>query len=192
MNRAYSILETKDFDESKRTFKGTATTPNPDRLQDVVEPKGAKYTLPLPLLAQHEHHMPIGLIKRATITNKGIDVEGEIAKDTGLDYIETAWKQLKAGLFRGLSIGFRPIKYKWIQDDKGNETGGIHFEEWDWMELSAVTIPANADCTINTIKNYDQDPRKRALVIDALSGRNPRIDEALASIARAKAALGDI
>ena len=75
------------------------------------------------------------------------------------------------------------------QDDKGNETGGIHFEEWDWLELSAVTIPANAECTITTIKSYDQDPVKRSQVVNALSERHSRINKALERIERAKSAL---
>jgi HK97 family phage prohead protease len=156
---------------------------------DIVEPKGAKYKLPLPLLSQHDHHLPIGWVKSATVTDKGIEIEGEVAEQAELDYVETAWKQLKAGLVRGLSIGFSPLKYKWIQDDKGNETGGIHFEEWDWLELSAVTIPANAECTISTLKSYDQDPVMRSQVVNALSERHSRINEATARIQRAKAAL---
>jgi len=189
MNRAYSILETKDFDDAKRQFVGIASTPNPDRMEDIVDPKGAKYKLPMPLLSQHAHHLPIGTIKSATVTSKGIKVEGEVAKDTDLDYVETAWKQIRHGLVKGLSIGFRPLKYKWIQDDEGKETGGIHFEEWEWFELSAVTIPANADCTIATLKSYDQDPVMRSQVVNALSERHSRISEATARIQRAKAAL---
>ena len=124
MNRAYSILTAKAFDEKSRTFKGIASTPTPDRMADIVEPKGAKYKLPLPLLSQHDHHLPIGWVKSATVTDNGIEIDGEVAEQADLDYVETAWKQLKAGLVRGLSIGFSPIKYKWIQDEKGNETGG--------------------------------------------------------------------
>jgi HK97 family phage prohead protease len=189
MNRAYSILTSKAFDEKSRTFKGVASTPTPDRMSDIVEPKGAKYKLPLPLLSQHDHHLPIGWVKSATVTDKGIEIEGEVAEQAELDYVETAWKQLKAGLVRGLSIGFSPLKYKWIQDEKGNETGGIHFEEWDWLELSAVTIPANAECTISTLKSYDQDPVMRSQVVNALSERHSRINEATVRIQRAKAAL---
>jgi len=189
MNRAYSILETKDFDDSKRQFVGIASTPNPDRMEDIVNPKGARYKLPMPLLSQHEHHLPIGEIKKVNVTAKGIEIEGEVDSDSGLDYIETAWKQIRHGLVKGLSIGFRPLKYKWIQDDKGRETGGIHFEEWDWYELSAVTIPAQAEATITAIKSYDQDPVMRSQVVNALSERHSRIEEATARIQRAKAAL---
>ncbi|NBQ44192.1 MAG: hypothetical protein EBU23_17455, partial [Mycobacteriaceae bacterium] len=30
----------------------------------------------------------------------------------------------------------------------------MHFTAWDWFELSAVTVPANADASIAVIKRY--------------------------------------
>ena len=189
MNRAYSVFEVKSVSEEQRRLTGVATTVAPDRMSDIVESRGAKFKLPLPLLSQHEHHLPIGLVKTANVYDDRIEIEAEIAKNTDLDYVETAWKQLKAGLVRGLSIGFSPIKYKWIQDDKGNETGGLHFEEWDWIELSALTVPAQSQATITTIKSYDQDPVKRSQVVNALSEHHSRVNAALERIERAKATL---
>ena len=40
--------------------------------------------------------------------------------------------------------------------------GGIRCDEWDWFELSAVTIPAQADATINAVKSIDAGLRKAA------------------------------
>lgn len=182
--RAYAILEAKSFDDEKRQFSGIASTPTPDRMEDVVEPKGAQYKLPLPLLSQHEHHKPIGFIRRAKVTDDGIEVEGEIAKETGLAYIETAWKQIRAGLVRGLSIGFRALDWDYIKD-----SDGIRYKSWEWLELSAVTIPAHGDATITAIKNYDTDPSKRSEVVDLLSAHSPRVQQALERIERAKAVL---
>ena len=50
MNRAYSILEIKTVSDDQRIITGTATTPSPDRVGDVVEPLGVKFKNPLPLL----------------------------------------------------------------------------------------------------------------------------------------------
>ena len=54
MNRAYSLLTLKAVDEDARIITGMATTPTPDRLQDVVEPRGAQFKLPIPFLWQHD------------------------------------------------------------------------------------------------------------------------------------------
>ncbi len=46
MNRAYSLIEVKSLDEGKRTFSGWATTPDVDRVNDTINPLGAKFTNP--------------------------------------------------------------------------------------------------------------------------------------------------
>lgn len=50
MERAYSFLQVKSFDSERRTIKGIATTPTPDRVGDIVEPKGVKVAAEIPLL----------------------------------------------------------------------------------------------------------------------------------------------
>ncbi|WP_174806754.1 HK97 family phage prohead protease, partial [Escherichia coli] len=59
-----------------------------------------------------------------------------------------AWAAIKTGLVRGLSVGFRPHEYTYL------DGGGLHFLRWELMEVSAVTVPANAECTIRTIKSF--------------------------------------
>jgi HK97 family phage prohead protease len=147
--KSWSTLEIKSVDEARRIIRGIASTPSTDRAGDIVEPRGAKFTLPIPLLSQHDHGAPIGMVTMATVTDSGIEIEAEIAKDSSLDYVEKSWNQIKAGLVRGLSIGFRALKSEPI---KG---GGYRFKQWLFLELSAVTIPCNADASITSIKKFD-------------------------------------
>lgn len=149
MNRAYSILEIKDVDDERRIITGIASTPTPDRMADIVKPEGAIYKLPLPLLWQHDSWNPIGHVTKAKVTKKGIEIVAEIAKDVS-DEIERAWKLIKAGLVRGLSIGFRGI-----DEDPIPNSWGIIYNTWEWLELSAVTIPANEEATITSVKKFD-------------------------------------
>ncbi|MFM7011873.1 MAG: peptidase U35, partial [Betaproteobacteria bacterium] len=60
INRAYSVLTIKSYDDDERTIEGIATTPSPDRYGDIVEPDGAKFQLPIPLLWQHDSDKPVG------------------------------------------------------------------------------------------------------------------------------------
>ncbi|HXV28716.1 MAG TPA: phage major capsid protein, partial [Sinorhizobium sp.] len=62
--------------------------------------------------------------------------------------------EIKAGLVRGLSIGFKPIEYEPL--DPKDPFGGLRFSAWNWYELSLVTIPANADAQISIVKSIDQ------------------------------------
>ena len=157
-HRAYSCLEIKASAETggRRTFKGIATTPATDRTGDIVEPKGAEFKLPIPLLWQHNSSDPIGWITSAKVTAAGIEIEGEVASfpdDPEGDLakrLTKAWQMLKAGLVRGLSIGFRGIETARIEPGYG-----MRFMKWLWLELSAVTIPANAEATITAIKSAD-------------------------------------
>ena len=163
MQRAMSCLEIKSIDEEKREIVGLATTPSPDRVGDIVEPKGAQFKLPVPLLWQHDHSLPIGHVSAARVTSKGIEVTAKIAKvdeeGTLKNRLDEAWQSMKAGLVRGLSIGFKPLESSRLDGDKSY---GMRYLKWLWLELSAVTVPANADCSITTLKNLDRRHRASA------------------------------
>lgn len=149
MNRAYSLLEIKEMDDDARTITGVASTISPDRMGDVVDPMGAEFKLPLPLLWQHDSRQPIGHVTDAKVTKTGITVTAQIAKGVS-DQIDQAWSLIKSGLVRGLSIGFRGLDVEQIPN-----SWGVIFKSWEWLELSAVTIPANAEASIQTIKSID-------------------------------------
>jgi HK97 family phage major capsid protein/HK97 family phage prohead protease len=150
LHRAYSTIEIKSVDDDLRIITGIASTPTPDRMGDVVDPKGVSFKTPLPLLWQHKADQPIGHVTAAKVTADGIAITAQIAKGV-LPRIDEAWALIKSGLVRGLSIGFRatedpePIKGSW----------GFTFRKWEWLELSAVTIPANSDASITAIKSID-------------------------------------
>ena len=158
MNRAYSLIELKAVDEDKRIIEGIASTPTPDRVEDIVEPMGAEFKLPLPFLWQHDKNQPIGHVTRAKPTKKGIPVKIQMVRTdepgTLKDRLDEAWQSIKLGLVRGLSIGFKALE---TADIEG--TFGVRFMKWEWLELSAVTIPANADATILAVKQYDEQSR---------------------------------
>jgi HK97 family phage prohead protease len=154
MNRAYSFLEIKAVGDEERVISGWATTPAPDRVEDVVEPLGVTFKNPMPLLWQHEHDKPIGLVEFGTPTAKGVPFTARLPKieEEGKlrDRIEEAWQSIKAGLVRAVSIGFRSLEHEQIAG-----SWGIRYIRTEVFELSAVTIPANAQATITSIKSFD-------------------------------------
>jgi HK97 family phage prohead protease len=158
MNRAYTFLDIKAMDDDGEyvTVKGIASTPTPDRMDDIVDPMGAKFKTPMPLLWQHQHDKPVGHVTFAKPNKNGIPFEAQIPriKEAGTlkDRVDEAIQSLKYRLVAAVSIGFAPIKdaYEFM------ENGGIHFKEWEWMELSLVTIPANSEAIISAVKSIDQ------------------------------------
>jgi HK97 family phage major capsid protein/HK97 family phage prohead protease len=151
--RAWSTLTIKSVDDEQRTIEGIASTPEVDRMGDIVEPKGAEFNLPIPLLWQHNHDEPIGTVLSAKVTDAGIQIKAQIGKGV-LPRIDEAWALIKSGLVRGLSIGFQPLESEPIKGSYGQR-----FTKWSWLELSAVTIPANAGASILAIKQADTGSR---------------------------------
>jgi HK97 family phage major capsid protein/HK97 family phage prohead protease len=158
MNRAYSILNVKRIREEDelRLIEGLATTPTPDRLGDIVEPLGVKFKNPLKLLWQHKHDQPIGSVNFKTPTANGIEFEARIAKTDRpgrvKDRLDEAWDSVGLGLVSAVSIGFKAIDFEFMKDGDG-----IRFKETEVIELSLVTIPANSECNISTIKSLDNE-----------------------------------
>lgn len=153
MTKAYSTLQIKSVTDTddERIITGIATTPSTDRDDDILEPLGAKFTLPIPLLSHHNHSQPIGEVIQAEVTAGGILITAKIAKidEEGKlkERIDEAWQSIKSGLIKGLSVGFKIKEYSYIEN-----SWGLHIKEWEWWELSIVTIPANADSVITSVK----------------------------------------
>jgi HK97 family phage major capsid protein/HK97 family phage prohead protease len=160
--RAYSTIEIKTIDNEQRVIEGIASTPTPDRIGDVMNPLGAKFSLPMPLLWQHDSKAPIGQVVWAEARPDGIPFRAKIANVTEpgrlKDRCDEAWQSLKYGIVRGASIGFNaPFdKITRLKD------GGFQYDEWSWLELSAVTIPANSEASITNIRSIDQQLLKAA------------------------------
>jgi HK97 family phage major capsid protein/HK97 family phage prohead protease len=170
VDRAYSLLTIKSIDDDARVITGIATSASTDRVGDIVDPSGAEFKLPIPLLWQHDAHQPIGEVFAARRTSGGIEISARLAKidEPGRlkDRLDEAWQSIKSGLVRGLSIGFKSLEQEPI---KG--TYGLRFLKWLWLELSAVTIPANADGSILSVKSIQQYDKELAA-----SGIAPPVD----------------
>lgn len=171
--RAYSLLTVKAVNEENRIIKGIATTPEPDRVGDVVEPDGVVFKNPAPLLWMHKHDLPVGTVTFGKPTKDGVPFEARlpsVLEPSQLKArIDEAWQSIKAGLVRAVSIGFRPLEYSIIDD-----TGGYRFTKSEIYELSLVTVPANPGASITEIKSFDAQILAAAGRLDkAANGLNP-------------------
>jgi HK97 family phage prohead protease len=170
MQRAYSVLNVKKVaDEADEWIvEGVASTPRTDRSGDIVEPMGAKFKLPMPLLWQHDSTQPIGRVEFASPTPKGIPFRAHIPKvvEAGRlkDRIDEAVQSIKYRLVACVSIGFQAFA-----DSVERIETGLRFKTWEWLELSLVTIPANADATITGVKSIDTELRRAAFGAQAKS-----------------------
>jgi HK97 family phage major capsid protein/HK97 family phage prohead protease len=155
LNKAYSLLTVKSIDPEKRQISGIATTPALDENGDVLEPLGVRYKNPLPLLFHHDRKQPVGRANFHTPTKDGVAFDATFPKvdEPGIvkDRVDEAWHSVKAGLITGVSVGVTAL----MSDIEKLPSGGLRILKSDVFELSLVTIPANREATILTVKELD-------------------------------------
>jgi HK97 family phage prohead protease len=152
-NRMFSAVLIKSVDDEQRVIEGIASTPTPDRVKDVIEPRGLTFADEVPLLWMHKHDLPVGTVQFGAATDKGLPFRAQIPKlsEPGVvkDRTDEAWDSVKTGLVKGVSIGFLPEEYE------GLPTGGVHFTKASVHELSLVTVPCNAEAIITAYKSLE-------------------------------------
>lgn len=124
------------------SFTGWASTADLDLVGDSVDPAGAVYELPLPLLWMHDHAQPVGVVESAHLSGKGIRVSfrllGEVEKT------REAVALIEAGAL-ALSIGFLPLEAEPLPN------GGTRYRRWRWNELSIVSVACNPAARIDRV-----------------------------------------
>lgn len=150
--RTLCATTVKAVNKDAREVAHVITTANPDRVGDVVEASGAdlaNYMRHPVVMADHSYSIDriIGRAVSVEITKDGIFARTKY-RDTplGKDAFNLAAEGLGAW-----SIGFRPITFKAIKDDKGF-TKGFHFTKWELLEYSQVAIPMNPDAVQQAIQ----------------------------------------
>lgn len=183
LQRAYSVLTVKSVDVEGFTISGVASTPTPDRMGDIVEPKGIQFKNPVPLLLFHDSSRPVGTVKFNKPDDSGLTFTAKLVDPATVssaalkERAQEAWDSIKAKLIRGVSIGFRVLEdgIEFIRD-----TGGVRFLATEVLELSLVTVPANAEATITEIKSID------SAVLASLGERSSSTQPVPAGTQRAK------
>ena len=120
------------------------STDAPDRYGDVIEASGwdlAAYRRNPVFLWAHDYARPV--IGRAVDT--WLEPHRLLAR---MEFATTSFALEVAGLYRagyqrGVSVGFRPLRYRERRDEKTGALLGIRFLEQELLEVSAVPVPAN-------------------------------------------------
>lgn len=174
----FKAVETK----GKATkIEGYASTPDPDRYDDIVEPKAFMEALDLYMknpvvLLQHNMDKPIGTVEKASIDEKGLRV-------TALIEDEETCEKIEAGILRTFSIGFMPLEVAFRHKETGMEISldsynSLYWEDMkkyfrvikkvDLAEISVVSVPANGHALFNVQKSLK-------LYFDGLTKKEDRV-----------------
>lgn len=152
-------LEIK-VDDDSRTIEGWASVfDNVDAGNDIVLPGAFAKTLArrkagdkVVMLWQHNTREPVGVWHDLKEIDKGLYGKGEIF-DTTLG--NDAYKLLKGGAVKGLSIGYATKQYE--IDQKKNVRKLI---ELDLYEVSLVTFPMNDKARVTRVKSLPRTLRE--------------------------------
>ncbi|MBM3763275.1 MAG: HK97 family phage prohead protease [Acidobacteria bacterium] len=143
------LLEVKLAHGDGGGFEGIASVyGNVDSYGDIVEPGAFSKSIKergsnVPILWQHDATKPIGS-GQVFETSAGLGIKGRIL-DTVTQGRE-ALALLRAGVVKGLSIGYRTLKDEWDSTRKVKL-----LKEIKLYEVSVVTFPANELATVGTV-----------------------------------------
>lgn len=164
------------------TFEGKlAVYGNVDLGKDMIEPGAFKKTMAekgnrVPMLWQHDSKTPIGDLELRDAAD-ALYVKGRLLKDE-IPEAKTAYALLKAGVIKGLSIGYDTVK-------DSVENGIRHLKELRLYEGSIVTFPMNEMATITSIKSAGGKQAKgdfnEEFAINQLLSANYQMIDALCS-----------
>lgn len=157
MSMQYKILEFKSADRRKDGGRITISTGGVDRDKDRVFPQGAKtanYLNNPVVLWGHNYYSAESLIGRSRsieVTETGIVADFELRpaanESDPQNVVLLLWEQ---EFVRAASIGFLPNWEKVLP----NDFGGLDFVDWELLEFSLVSVPANADALRLAAKQF--------------------------------------
>ena len=150
-------LRIKSLDESGRLTGVGAVYNNVDLGGDRILPGAFKQTVgegkQLPLLWNHNPSDPIGTVK-VTDSPQGLMVEGQLLLSDPT--AQKAYQFLKAGIVKGLSIGYDTVK--------SAMNGAVReLQELKLWEVSVCLFPMNESAQVTSIKSMSAENISRHL-----------------------------
>jgi len=151
----------ESYDDDKRVIRFIFSTSSSDRKGDTINNQGWQvkdFNKNPVFLWQHDiTEQPLGLIHNLDVINGNLvgDVEfWKSDRDVSLwsDFDKKAdsiYEQYKKGFLKGASVRFKPLDFK----PSTNKKNGINYTSQYLLEISAVSLPDNADALSVEVKN---------------------------------------
>jgi HK97 family phage prohead protease/HK97 family phage major capsid protein len=140
-----------DSESDDLIIEGYANTTEKDRVGDVVQKEawqgdGLKNFLKNPIvLAFHDRAKPVGKVTGMSVDDGGLKVTAKISKSVGEVY-----NLVKEGILSTFSVGFNLV-----DADYDKESDTFFIKDLELLEVSIVSIPANAGSTFSVKKSFE-------------------------------------
>ncbi len=150
--------KSESFNQEERSIISTITTSTPDRYGDIVQPQGAKleaYRKNSVVLLNHSmNSLPIGKNVWIKENENGLVAKTVFAKTAIAEDVMNLYKD---GFMNAFSIGFIPLNHT------NDEQGRTVFTDWELLEYSAVSVPANPEAISLMMKSVHSEEMKEQL-----------------------------
>jgi HK97 family phage prohead protease len=127
-----------------------ANTENEDRVGDIILQKGIRddawRAAGAVILRDHNTGWPVANGIRAGVEAAGYTVRIRFPPWGTSEVADETRRLVKAGVLRGVSIGFLPITYELI--DRNDYSSGYLFKEIEMLEVSLCSVAANRESMV--------------------------------------------
>ena len=165
-----SIFNVKAEELEERTVRFKISSEVVDRDGDILIAKGCNFDNfkknPQFLGFHNYHEYPLGIPKNWGVDGKSVycDVYFPTIDELSTNPAEASEKAklvdftyhcYKTGMLNAVSVGFIAT-----DAEPNKETGGFIVKNWELLEFSAVTVPANQDAIAQAVKSFGDDEAK--------------------------------
>jgi uncharacterized protein len=127
-------------DELHLMISGVCSSPAVDTYGESLDPRGARFQLPVPLLLEHVHTAVVGWVTELT-AGAAIHFTARVANGT-LAWAVPTWGKLRSGELDGISVGLEVA-------ERGVDPRDVAL--WSITELSIVPRGANEDAKVHRV-----------------------------------------
>ena len=165
-----SIFNVKAEELEERTVRFKISSEVVDRDGDILIAKGCNFENfkknPQFLGFHNYHEYPLGIPKNWGVEDNAVycDVYFPTIEELSTDkesasekakLVDFTYHCYKTGMLNAVSVGFIPMDAV-----PNKETGGAIVNEWELLEFSAVTVPANQDAIAQAVKSFGDENAK--------------------------------
>lgn len=148
----------KAVDATERTFEGLASTWDLDLGGDVIHPGAFKKTLKewkaggrtVKLFYGHNYHSLDSLLGKMIEAEESKDGLRATFKVTEGEQGDRVLAFIEDGVLDSMSIGYRPVKVEYPDEEEEREGIFRHLKEVELREVSVVPFPMNPEARIDT------------------------------------------
>ena len=97
---------------------------------------------PVVLFCHNSRSIPVGTASNVRVQNGQLLATVTFATEDVSEDAEECWRAVKAGLLRGISVGFLAHAYRWEMEDDQER---LVLDDLELLELSICAVPSNPD-----------------------------------------------